>query len=114
MAGSYDEERKVLTIVEYSLPGKPSDYVNSAWKIQDKPFEGDAVNAYNDGPLENGTQLGPFYEIESSSPAAHLKFEETLEHKQTTLHFGGDEAALNLIAQKVLGVSLDNIKNAFK
>lgn len=112
--GSYDEERKVLTIVDYTLPGKPSDYVNSTWKIQDKPFEGDVANAYNDGPLENGTQLGPFYEIESSSPAASLKKDETVEHHHTTLHFTGSESSLNEIAQKILGVSLDEIKNAFK
>jgi hypothetical protein len=102
IVGSYDEERKILTIVEYTLPGKPGDYVNSTWKIQDKPFEGDAMNAYNDGPLPNGTQMGPFYEIESSSPAANLKSQETLEHLHTTLHFMGTEEQLNAISQKVL------------
>ncbi|MEP7323708.1 MAG: DUF6786 family protein [Saprospiraceae bacterium] len=114
LVGSYDEERKILTIVEYTLPGTPSDYVNSIWKIQDKPFEGDAINAYNDGPLDNGTQLGPFYEIESSSPAANLKSQETLEHHHITAHFMGTEEQLNLISQKILGVSIENIKNAFK
>lgn len=114
ICGSYDEERQVLTIIEFTMPDAPADYVNSQWKIQDKPFAGDVVNAYNDGPLENGTQLGPFYEIESSSPAAHLKQGETITHTHRTLHFMGDENELNTIAIKLLGVSLQEIKDAFK
>lgn len=114
LCGSFDEERGVLTIVEYSMPDTASDYVNSLWKIQDKPFAGDVVNAYNDGPLENGTQMGPFYEIESSSPAASLKPGESLEHSHRTLHFQGKEASLDAIAQKLLGVSLKDIRNAFE
>jgi hypothetical protein len=113
LAGSYDEQRKVLTVIKYSVPFEPTDYVNSAWKIQDNPFAGDVVNAYNDGPLENGTQLGPFFELESSSRAANLKPEETLEHRHATYHFIGDEKRLDEIAQKIFGVSLDEIKAAF-
>ena len=114
ICGSFDEERNVLTIVEYSKPDTAGDYVNSQWKIQEKPFAGDVVNAYNDGPLSNGTQMGPFYEIESSSPAAALMPEETLQHKHATLHFSGDDAALDIIAIKLLGVSIKEIRNAFK
>ncbi len=114
ICGSFDEERSTLTIIEYSLPDTASQYVNSQWKIQDKPFAGDVVNAYNDGPLQNGTQLGPFYEIESSSPAAFLKPQETLQHKHATIHFTGSDAVLNPIALKLLGVSIQEIRNAFK
>ncbi len=114
VAGSFDEERGVLTIIEYSKTDTASDYVNSMWKIQDKPFAGDVVNAYNDGPLENGTQMGPFYELESSSPAAYLKHDEKLEHVHSTLHFMGDDASLNEISTKILGVSIQQIRNAFK
>ena len=56
--------------MNYSLPAGEREYVNSLWEIQDEPFRGDVVNSYNDGKLEDGTQLGPFYELESSSPAA--------------------------------------------
>ena len=76
------------------------------------PFSGDAVNAYNDGPLSNGGQLGPFYELESVSPAAFLKPHTSLIHRHSVLHFSGDEKSLNTIAQKTLGVSIDQIKNA--
>jgi hypothetical protein len=113
VCGSFDEERNVLTIIEYTLPGAPGEYVNSQWKIQDNPFAGDAVNAYNDGPMENGTQLGPFYELESSSPAAQLKPGETLSHTHRTLHFLGSETRLDAISRKILGVGLNDIRNAF-
>ncbi len=56
--------------------------------------------------------LGPFYEIESSSPAKELKKGESLEHKQTICHFEGDYQSLNLIAQKLLGINLDEIKSS--
>ncbi|HEY5326688.1 MAG TPA: DUF6786 family protein [Mucilaginibacter sp.] len=75
---------------------------------------GDAVNAYNDGPLVNGTQMGPFYEIESVSPAAFLKPNEALSHKHSVFHFIGDKAELNQIALKTLGISLQGIQAAFK
>ena len=71
--GSYDADNKVLTIVQFSQPAGVTDYVNSLWKIQDNPYGGDAANSYNDGPPEPGAKpLGPFYELESSSPAAAL------------------------------------------
>mgnify|MGYP006389748637 CR=1 FL=1 len=42
------------------------------------------------------------------------KKDETIEHTHRTLHFTGDESKLNEITLKVFGVTLDNIKNAFK
>jgi hypothetical protein len=72
VAGSYDAENKVLTIILFDVDGE-SSYLNQEWNITKPVFSGDAVNAYNDGPLTDGTQMGPFYEIESVSPAAILK-----------------------------------------
>jgi len=95
------------------LPEGKIDYVNSAWKIQDNPYSGDALNSYNDGPLEDGSQMGPFYELETSSPAADLKPGESLSHIQFTLHLTGNLNRLDEVARKILGVSLDDIKNAF-
>ena len=71
--GSYDVEHKVLTVANFTLDNENTTYVNSEWSIQEQPFAGDAANAYNDGPLADGSQMGPFYELESSSPAAALK-----------------------------------------
>ncbi len=111
--GSYDAENKILTIVQVVLPKEESKYVNSAWELQDDPFSGDAINSYNDGPLEDGTQMGPFYEIESSSPALALKPGESYAHIQRTYHFEGSEKELDVLAKKLLGVSIEEIKKQF-
>jgi hypothetical protein len=71
--GSYDPIGGVLTLLWYKVPDKHAGYVNSKWGKQDDPLNGDVVNSYNDGPNENGSVMGPFYEIESSSPAAFLR-----------------------------------------
>lgn len=105
--GSYDAQNCVLTVVQYSQPSEPADYLNSAWKIQEDPYRGDVTNCYNDGPPEPGkAQLGSFYELESSSPAKALKPNESIAHMQRTLHLVGAEAQLNKVAKAALGVSL--------
>ncbi len=114
LLGSYDALHKTLTIVHLTTHRGVTDYVNSMWELQDKPFAGDVANSYNDGPLENGDQLGPFYEMESSSPAAALAPGETMRHVHSTVHFRGDEAALDKIARSVLGVGLEEISSALK
>ncbi|RYU91447.1 hypothetical protein EWM62_05770 [Mucilaginibacter terrigena] len=113
MAGSYDPQNKVLTITLYDVDSKGT-YLNQEWTPDKPPFIGDAVNAYNDGPLATGGQMGPFYEIESVSPAAFLKPGEKLVHAHSVFHFTGDEAQLNDIAVKTLGISLKDIQAAFK
>ena len=112
--GSYDADGKVLTVVEYTLPADATDYVNSMWEISDAPYGGDVVNSYNDGPPAPGAPpLGPFYELESSSPAPQLSAGESLTHVHRTLHFRGPEAELDAVAKKTLGVSIADIVAAF-
>jgi hypothetical protein len=111
--GSYDSDNKVLTLLICRLPEGKTDYVNSAWELQENPYSGDALNSYNDGPLEDGSQMGPFYELETSSPAADLKPGESLSHLQYTLHLKGDTAELDKVSRKVLGVSLEEISKVF-
>jgi hypothetical protein len=111
--GSYDAVNKVLTIVQYNKPESKAEYVNSMWELQDEPYKGDVVNSYNDGPSEPGAKpLGPFYELESSSPAAALKPDETIIHIHRTYHLQGSEAELNPIAKAKLGVTIAEIKSA--
>jgi hypothetical protein len=113
--GSYDAAARVLTLVEFTRPEGATDYVNSMWQIQDAPFGGDVVNSYNDGPpAPGGKPLGPFYELETSSPAAALAPGGSLVHRHRTLHLVGDEAALDRVARQVLGASLAEIAGAFK
>ncbi len=111
--GSYDSQKQVLTILKFALPETPSKYVNSVWGKQENPLEGDAVNSYNDGPVADGSIMGPFYEIESSSPAAFLAPGERISHKQRIIHITGDEAKLSEITEKIFNLSISEIKNAF-
>jgi hypothetical protein len=114
-AGSYDSGQKILTIVHLTIPEGAADYVNSMWEIQENPFSGDVVNSYNDGPAAPGAKpLGPFYELESSSPSAALNPGETLTHAHTTVHFQGEDKALDEIARTVFGVGLAEIAQALK
>ena len=108
VAGSYDKVNKVLTIAQFTLHDGVNDYVNSLWKIQTDPFSGDAVNAYNDGPIDT-KQMGNFYEIESSSPAAALKPGYSMRHVHRTIHLKGTKEDLDKISIKILGVSVDKI-----
>jgi hypothetical protein len=108
-AASYDYERNVFTILFFSVD-RDGLYVNSKWEIQDNPYEGDVVNSYNDGPLDDGGQLGPFYELESSSPARELKPGEILEHRQLVVHAQGDFQQMKELAAGLLGVNLSEIK----
>lgn len=108
VAASYDALNGVLTIAQFTLPENERDYVNSLWKMQDNPFSGDAVNAYNDGPID-GKQMGRFYELESSSPAAALAPGRTIHHIHRTMHFTGDKKSLDIISRKLLGIEVDKI-----
>jgi hypothetical protein len=113
VAGSYDPESKVLTIIHYNKPEGVMEYINQLWQIQDEPFKGDVINSYNDGPLDDGSQLGPFYELESSSPAAFLNPGERMTHLHRTFHFVGTQSQLNVISKTVLGVDLETIQSIF-
>lgn len=113
--GSYDAANKALTIVKFTQPEDVNDYVNSLWKLQDNPYGGDAANSYNDGPPAPGAKpLGPFYELESSSPAAALAPGRSHMHTHRTIHLVGPEASLDAVARNVLGVSLAEISTAIR
>lgn len=113
--GSYDGASNMLTIIKYNKPDGVEDYVNSKWEIQKDPYSGDVVNSYNDGAPEPGKKpLGPFYELETSSPALNLKVGEQATHIQTTFHFEGSPEQLTIISEKLLGVSIAEITSVFK
>ncbi|MEX0314818.1 MAG: DUF6786 family protein [Allomuricauda sp.] len=111
--GSFDPDNNILTIAQFTIEKNQFDYVNSLWKVQEHPFLGDAINSYNDGPLDDGGQLGPFYELESSSRAANLEPNGTITHHHRTFHLTGEEQQLNDLCKKLLHTTLDEIKNAF-
>lgn len=113
ICGSYDPASQTLTLIRYDRSRPGDKYVDSRWGAQSDPFGGDAVNAYNDGPTETGEVMGPFYEIETSSPAAFLAPGESLCHVQETLHAQGPEEALDAIVGERLSGGLGGIKNLF-
>jgi len=113
IAGSYDIDKKILTIALFDV-NQAAPYLNMEWDTKKPPFSGDAVNAYNDGPLEDGRQLGPFYELESVSPASFLAPGQSLTHRHSVFHFTGDEEAIDSICKQTLGVTLQQVKSVFK
>jgi hypothetical protein len=103
-----------MTLLIYTPPQKHDGYVNSMWKLQDEPYKGDAINSYNDGPVdESGEQMGPFYELESSSPALALKPGESGTHQQTILHIYGSEAELQTILSDLCDTQLSIVREIF-
>jgi hypothetical protein len=110
--GSYDAGRQLLTLVQFSMPESPFLYANSTWELQRRPFDGDVLNAYNDGPVQDSTgsrQLGNFYELESSSPALRLRPGAHQEHYHRTFHISGPQRQLNKIVEHVFGIGLKDI-----
>lgn len=113
--GSYDPASKTLTVVSYSKGEPGADYVNSKWEIQKQPYRGDVVNAYNDGPpTPDAKPMGPFYELESSSPAKELNPGESITHTQTTFHFQGEPDQLNRLTTQIFGVPLQDIVSSLQ
>ena len=112
--GSYDSDNRVLTVVKYTKPDNELNYVNSLWEIQKEPFRGDAINAYNDGaPAPGAKPLGPFYELETSSPARELEPGQFITHSHATFHFKGTEEELDPIMKKLFNISIEEAKKAF-
>ena len=115
VAGSYDSSGRVLTLVQYTRPAGAVRYVNSMWEMQRDPYSGDVLNSYNDGPPAPGAApLGPFYELETSSPALGLAPGERHTHVHRTFHLTGPEADLDAIARATLKVPLSQIAAGLK
>jgi hypothetical protein len=112
VAGSYDAQRQLLTIILFDRDPL-GRYLNQEWRTDKPPFSGDVMNAYNDGPLADGSQMGPFYELESVSPAAFLPPGHAQIHRQSVFHFTGSTKDLDAISRKVFGVSLETITSIF-
>jgi len=114
VCGTYDPDRELLTIVQFTFDPAATDYVNSMWEDQEAPYGGDVVNSYNDGPPAPGAApLGPFYEIETSSPALALGPGESHTHVHRTIHVQGKGAQLDAVARAVLGVGIETVRDAF-
>ena len=117
ICGSYCPGRRTLTLLQFDLPKDVAKqkYVRSQWEHHREPYAGDVVNAYNDGPPSPGAApLGPFYELESSSPALALAPNQSYTHRQTTMHLQGDVRQLDEVARGCLGVGVATIETCFE
>ena len=112
IAGNYDPASKRLTITTFEV-NKDAVYMNQEWNPTKDPLLGDAMNAYNDGPLEDGSIMGPFLELESASQAAFLKPMQSLNHLHTVYHFVGEEDDLSAITEQLIGLAINEIKKSF-
>jgi len=111
--GSIDFENEVLTLVKFNIPKNPAeaDYMNNLWENPlKKPYDGDVINSYNNGPSDLGGKVDQFYELETLSPARELKTGETLTHKSRTLHVKADMKTLGKLAKAALGVDLKTVR----
>lgn len=113
MAANYDPDAGRLTVTVFDRD-KNGRYLNQAWNPALDPLQGDAMNAYNDGPLTDGSIMGPFLEVESASSGAFLKPGETLRHRHTVFHFVGNDENLSVITEILFGISVDHLKTIFR
>lgn len=112
--GAWDPGRERLTLVQAEVDAG-AEYLEARWSADRGPFGGEALHLYNDGPPEPGAApFGPFFELESSSPAAVLAPGESRSHRSTTTLLDGSRAALDELACAHLGVSLADLEFAFR
>lgn len=112
--GAWDPQRERLTLVRAEVDAG-AEYLEARWSADRGPFGGEALHLYNDGPPAPGTApFGPFFELESSSPAAVLGPGERRAHRSVTTLLTGPRAALDATAQSHLGVSLHELEAAFQ
>jgi hypothetical protein len=112
IAANYDPASKHLTIATFDKDPN-AVYLNQEWNPDKDPMIGDVLNAYNDGPLDDGSIMGPFLELESDSPAALLAPNETLRHHHNVFHFVGEDTDLSAITEALFGISIQELKTIF-
>ncbi|MDR1456201.1 MAG: hypothetical protein LBJ01_11155 [Tannerella sp.] len=112
-AGNYDPDAGRLTVITYDVD-RDAIYLSQEWNPDREPLIGDAMNAYNDGPLEDGSIMGPFLELESASPAAFLPPAKSLAHRHTVYHFLGGEKELSPLVEKLFGLTAQEAGSIFE
>lgn len=105
--GIYDPERKLLTVIQFTLPRNPALYLGET--ATDARAE--VLTIRNNGP-ENAVARGRFVEVQSTSPAALLKPKGRMQHFHRTIHLEGSEKHLGEITKKIFGVNLKEITTA--
>lgn len=108
--GSYHPKRQLLTLTKLNPhPDPNSSYVSAVWADDAPALDGESHNIFNDGPQQNGKPFGPFFELESSSPALKLKPNEAHIHNYSVLHFSGPISELTKISESVIKLSIEEL-----
>ncbi len=108
---SYDMKNNILTVVLYIRPLDVMTYMPSLWRRSDLSGNGDAIGVFNNGPRGQGDfGADSFYEISTNSPALALKSGKSQFHIQRTFHFTGSEYDLGIIAYKLAGITMQQLR----
>ncbi len=111
IVGYYDSERNLLTIITIVPPSVPSKYITPYWRRTTDMLDGDALGLFNNGPANHDTfYADKFFKTSTYSPALALAPQKSQLHIQRTFHFNGSEFELEKIAQKLLGVSMKQLR----
>lgn len=111
IALSYDDKNSLLTIILYIKPSGNRAYFPVSWRNSQAGFDGDAISVFNNGPVAKNIYWADlFYEISTNSPALNLAAGKSQFHLQRTFHFHGSEYDLDLIAYKLAGISLKQMR----
>lgn len=93
------------------------EYPNGFTGPQARPWEGDVVSCYNNGPFSD-TFAPPAdascYELESCSPVKALGRGEAITHTHQMYHFEGTPAQLDPIAQIIVDAATAEIRTALR
>lgn len=107
--GCYSAKKERLTIVQYKRT-KDSLYFNSNASNQEYPYKGEVIPIYNNGTMDyTPTTIPSFFELESTSAMRELEINDTLSHYHRVYHFSGNEKELDVIAKKLLSISLKDV-----
>lgn len=112
IALSYDDAKKVLTVITYLRPADKREYLASSWRRTPNPNDdGDAISVFNNGPLSRtSAPAEPYFQISTYSPAIHIAPGRSQFHLQRTFHFNGSEYDLGLISYKLAGISIGQLR----
>ena len=102
---------KILTVILYIKPSDARAYLPSSWRRVSEKMDGDAISVFNNGPLPgSNAPADAYYEISTYSPALNLAKGKSQFHLQRTFHFNGSEYDLGLIAYKLAGISIGQLR----
>jgi len=111
IVASYDAYNGILTVITYIQPASSKLYADNSWRNKDDPLLGDAMSVFNNGISNAGSfESTPYYKMSTNSPALALASEQSQFHVHRVFKFKGSEYELGLIAFKLIGVPIKDLR----